>query len=115
MAVFAPGNSTTWASEEALTNPSDTDVAADTGELAGGIYDIRVLVGGTAAAKWIINRRNAANGADVGDQPTVYTAANTSQFAQFTMTLEASERVRVTVSGNVTGVLSALITAERLV
>jgi len=115
MAVFAPGNSTTWASEEALTDPSAADVAADTGALPGGIYDIRVLVGGTAAAPWIINRRNAANGADVGDQPSLYTAANTSQFAQFTMTLEANERVRVTLGDDVTGVVSALITAERLV
>lgn len=113
MAIFAAGNAPLWESEGALTNPDAGDVAADTGELKAGIYDIRVVVGGTAAASWTVNRRNAANDADVGDQPLVYTAANTSQWVQLTMTLEASERVRVLVSA-LTGTCSALVTAEPL-
>lgn len=113
MAIFASGNSPTWASEGALTNPTAGDVAADTGAQLAGLYDVRVVVGGTAAAAFTINRRNAANAADVGDQPVLYTAANTSQAAQLTMTLEAGERVRVTV-GALTGEACAVITAEPL-
>jgi len=113
MAIFAPGNKPVWESEGAQTNPTASQVMADTGALAEGLYDIRVICGATAAGSWVINRRNAANGADVGDQPVIYTAANTSQWVQVTMSLEAGERVRVT-SGGLTGSASALITAEPL-
>lgn len=113
MAIFAAGNPPLWESEGVKTNPSAGDVLADTGALAVGLYDIRILVGGSAAASWTVNRRNAANGADVGDQPLVYTPAGASQWAQFTMSLEASERVRLKVSA-LTGTACALITAERL-
>lgn len=113
MPTYGVGNAIVFESAGQLTNPSAGDVAADTGALAAGTYELRYVVGGSVASISTINRRNAANGAAVGDQPLIYAAAGASQTGRLTMTLETDERVRITV-GALTGTYCALITAERL-
>lgn len=96
------------------TNPTTATAMADTGALSAGVYEMRIICGGSAAAIWNIERRNAANDAAVGDIVIVYTAAG--QSAQFALTfeLEASERVRVMLNTNLTGTAAAAINAEQL-
>jgi hypothetical protein len=93
------------------TNPAGT-VMADTGVLPSNKYELHVIAGGTATGVFTIERRNAANGANVGDTVAVRTVANQSQ--QFTLYyfLNTNERLRVIATG--TGDFEATVVADRL-
>lgn len=96
------------------TNPTTATVLADTGALVAGLYEVRVLLGASAAAIFALERRNAANGANVGDVPAIYVPAAGSLYAVFTYVLEASERLRVVMETNLTGTAAATLQVERL-
>lgn len=121
MAERSPGNKPVLASAGKQTNPADQTVHADTGALldAGALkdktFEIRVIAGGSAAAIWQIQRRNAANAANVGPSPySFYTIANGSGEFVIVTPLAAGERVRVTNDGAITGTTAATIHAEAL-
>jgi hypothetical protein len=97
------------------TNPTAGTVTADTGALPAGNYEVRVTVGASAAAQFLLQRRNAANGANVGDTVVLYAAAGQSGQYVFSFVLEASERVRVVMDDTLAaGTASCAINAEQL-
>jgi hypothetical protein len=96
------------------TNPTTTDVLADTGALPASLYEMRILVGCTVAAVFLVQRRNAANGANVGD--VVYIRAAAGQTGQYVLKYEMNkdERLRVLPAANITGDAEVTIQAERI-
>lgn len=95
------------------TNPTTTTILADTGALPGGVYEARFVFGASAAAIFAIQRRNAANDANVGDAVNVYCPANDSKHLALRWELEVNERLRVTMQTNLTGDASAAVSAQR--
>ncbi len=96
------------------TNAADATVHADTGALPAGIYDVRIAVGGSVAAIWIIQVRNAANSDNTGDTHTVYSAAGqTAQFTLGNVDLNLNERIRVVNDGAITGTTAGNVFAYR--
>jgi hypothetical protein len=102
------------------TNPSAT-VMADTGALqsgsggynnGGGIYEILVTASATAAAPFTLQRRNAANGANVGSTFVFRCPANSTVAVPFRLEAEANERFRVLCT--VTGDAEAGIMVQRV-
>jgi hypothetical protein len=114
MAVRAPGNKPVLDASAATANPGTSDILADTGALGPGRYEVRVLVGGDAAGTFQVQRRNAANGANVGDVPIIYTAATSSGEYVLTYVLETGERIRVLPTASLTGNFAATIQVEEL-
>lgn len=96
------------------TNPTTATILADTGALEGGIYRAHLVLGASAAAKFAVQRRNAANSANVGDVVNIYVAAGTTEEVTLRFALEKDERVRVTMLANLTGTASAAIQAQRV-
>lgn len=113
------GNTVFNATAGKQTNPADQFVHADTGVLIGAgsgrskMFELTITVGGSVAAIWQIQRRNAANGANVAPSPyTVYTLAGQSTTVWMTTQIDPGERVRVTNDGAITGTTAASIMAE---
>lgn len=114
MADFAPGNAPILNSAGEQTNPTTATVLADTGAVPyGGYYEARVIVSADATAQFDVQRRNAANGANVGSVVTFYCPANDSRQIVLLYTLEAGERIRVMVNQNLTGVAVATVQVEQ--
>lgn len=107
------GNPPQVFSEGTQTDPTTTDVLADTDKQSAGLYEVRVFVGGAVDATYAVQRRNAANDANVGDAIVLRGGTTTAEYV-LTLTLETDERVRVLPSANVTGDVEAAIQIERL-
>jgi hypothetical protein len=79
-------------------------VLADTGSLAAGTYQFFVLVGndeGSANARlWVLQRRNAANTADIWSQILNAGAGLVYPIFEWRETVAANERIRVTSDPN---------------
>lgn len=114
MAERVPKNPPILETGGELTNPADDAVVADTGALTAGIYEFRVGCGATAAAHFAVQRRNAANGANVGDVVILYAAAGQTGMYPLTYKLEEGERVRVIMDDALTGGASVFINGEKL-
>src|SRR3990167_8501461 len=95
------------------TNPTTSTVLADTGALPGAVYDVRLTLGASAAAKFAIQRRNAANDANVGDVIIIYCAANVGLVHTLLTQLEPNERIRVTMATDLTGTAAVSVAAQR--
>ena len=99
------------------TNPTTATVLADTGAVApvnGGRFIVWVTIATDANAQFDIQRRNAANGANVGSVPTVYVPANDTRQFSFAFSLEAGERIRVVPNANITGVCAVTLNYQRI-
>lgn len=97
-------------SEGEKTNPIDDALVADSGAVVyGGIYEVLVTIGASAAADVQVQRRNAANDANVGDTPVIKVPAGQSGQYRFWFNLAASERVRVVMDDALTGTLAASV------
>lgn len=114
MAIRESANVPGIASEGDKLNPGSLEVLADTGALAAGNYEMRVFAGTTLSSSVLVQRRNAANAANVGVAPRLYTAANLTAEYVFTFRLEASERVRVLMGEALTGTAHGAIQYEVL-
>jgi hypothetical protein len=102
------------ATEGSKTNPTDTLLLADTGAIAtGGIYCVHVVGGSSAAGKVNIQRRNAANDANVGVVPILYGAAGEGIFVELKIEVETGERIRATNNGGLTGTQAVTLCAYR--
>ena len=112
--IWDAGNLAIVESEGQTTNPGTTNVMADTGALDGGNYEVRALVGASAAATFALQRRNAANDGNVGDVPVLYVVAGSS--AQFTLRyrVEAGERIRLMMHAALTGTAAAALNVEKM-
>lgn len=114
MSFYDWGNPPRVETEGELTNPTTATVMADTGALAAGRWHIFVSIGCSVAGQFQIQRRNAANGANVGDVPVKYIAAGQSAQFVYQTVLEAGERVRVLPDDNVTGTAVADLVFQQM-
>lgn len=114
MAGRALGNKPLIKSEGEKTNPALNLLMADTGALAAGTWELRFTVGASAAADFQIQRRNAANTANVGDVVILKGPAGQSGQYIFTFHLEVNERVRVVMDDALTGTAAVAINGEKL-
>jgi hypothetical protein len=84
-------------------NPTTASVLADTGALPGAMYDVRVLVGCSAAATFNVQHRNAANSGNVSDTVLIRAAAGQTGEYILKYALNKDERIRVVPEANITG------------
>jgi hypothetical protein len=110
-ASYAPVMDTTGSQ----TNPTTATVLADTGALPSSLYEVRVLVGCSVAAAFVLQRRNEANDANVGDVPVLRAAAGQTGEYVLKYELLTNERLRVLPAANITGSGEATIQVERMV
>jgi hypothetical protein len=114
MADFALGNAPILNSVAISTNPTAGTVMADSGAVPyAGLYEVNVIIGQSAAATFTIQRRNAANGANVGSTVDLFGAAGQSGQYRLLYTLEITERVRVVMQANLTGTAAAAVQIEQ--
>ena len=99
------------------TNPTTSTVLADTGAIATTSlnYEFIVTVWCTAAATFSVQRRNAANGANVGDVATIRVPADMAGQYRFLFSLASGERVRILPQASITGDAAATINGEQCV
>jgi len=95
------------------TDPADDALMADTGALAAGNYEFVVTVGGSAAGDFAVQRRNAANNANVGTPVVIKGPAGQSGQYRYMTTLEAGERVRIVMDDALEGTAAAALNGER--
>ncbi len=103
------------------TTPTAATVMADTGAIGavggqdgGGVYEITVVVSATAIAEFALQRRNAANGANVGDVHVFYCPAGSFTF-KWVDELEKGERFRIVMDTTLAaGVAVANIAVQRV-
>src|SRR6267142_2385400 len=95
----------TWYSGTLTTNPSDAAVLVDTGALAAGKYFLVVSAWASVAAAYDVQHRNAANSATNKSQRRAVAANGNDDLVLGTLTLVASERLRVAQAGALTGVI----------
>lgn len=101
--------------EGELTNPSDDALTADTGALPyTGHYEFLITIGASAAAHFQVQRRNAANGANVGAVPIIYGPAGQSGQYRVWVSIAAGERVRVVMDDALTGTCAVTINGMQL-
>ncbi len=97
------------------TNPTGgTTVLADTAALDGGIYEVLVVASASAAAEFVVQVRNAANDANIGDTHIFYAPANTPVSVPFRFEIDADQRVRVLCNADLTGDAVANVFAQRV-
>jgi hypothetical protein len=120
MAFRDLGNKPLLDTQGLQTNAADQTVHADPGVLnANGarrkFFEVRCICGGSVAAVWQLQRRNAANGANVAPSPyTFYTAAGQSSEFVVLIQVEETERIRLTNSGAITGTTAGSLQIEAL-
>lgn len=100
-------------SEGELTNPLDEALTADTGALDRGNYEFLITVGASAAADVRIERRNAANGANVGNTLVLKAPAGQSGQYRLLYSVDQGERVRVLMDDALTGTIAVGINGEQ--
>jgi len=112
---FIRGNPPTVTAGTEQTNPTAGTVIVDSGALPAGTYLFYVSIGASAAAQFQVQRRDAANGSNVGNPALKYIAAGQSAQFVYQTVLESNERVRVTMDDNLTGTAVADLVYQRLV
>lgn len=112
---FYPGNEPFSATEGELTNPAGNTLMADTGVLKAKKYGIRAVFTASAAASFVLQRRNAANSLNVGAATIVRVPANGSVEIVQVYRLEVGERLRVvTWDALAAGVAAVTIQTEAI-
>lgn len=96
------------------TNPTTSDVLADSGALPGAIYEVRVFVGCSVAATFVVQHRDAANSGNVGSVPVLRAAAGQTAEYVYTMAFNTNERVRVLPEANITGAAECAVEVTRI-
>jgi hypothetical protein len=86
-----------------VTNPTTAEVMADTGALPGALYEVRIMVGCSAAATFNVQHRNAANDGNVSDTVIIRAAAGQTGEYILKYALVKNERIRVLPEANITG------------
>ena len=115
MAIRAMDNVPVLDASAKLTDPAQDAVVADSGAVATkGLYEVRFILGASAAATMKLQRRNAANSGNVGDIPIVFVPAGASAEFILNYSLDASERVRAVMEAALTGDAAGAIQIEAL-
>lgn len=98
-----------------ITNPSTTSDFGDSGNLAAGVWGVRVIAGGSVAAIWELQRRNAGDTANVSPSPyDFYTPAGQSGEYIWTVEVVADESIRLRLQAGVTGTAAGQIQLAKL-
>lgn len=114
MAQRSANNPVAPYSEGLKTNPASADVVADTGALPAGIYEVIGIFGQSAAAVYTVQRRNAANGANVGDTVDVHGPAAATAVVPLRYEILTGERIRVVMQASLTGTSSVALIPQRV-
>ena len=96
------------------TNPTTSTVLADTGVLPGALYEVRVLVGCSAAATMNVEHRNAANDGTISDTVLLRVAAGQTGMYVLKFDVKTNERIRVVPEANITGAAESTLQAIRV-
>lgn len=93
-----------------LTNPADTTVMVDTGQLEEGNYLFGFIIEASVAANVDIQHRNAANSANI-DFIKIRVANAGTEYPLFPskVRINTNQRVRLVMSGGITGEIQANI------
>lgn len=93
-----------------LTNPADTTVIVDTGQLEEGNYLFGFIMESSVAANVDVQHRNAANSANVDFMRIRISDAGT-EYPLFPskIKIETNQRIRLVMSGGITGEIQANI------
>jgi hypothetical protein len=94
-----------------LTNPADTTVIIDTGQLEKGNYLLGFIIETSAAGAAVdIQHRNAANSANI-DFVRIRIPNVGTEYPLFPskIKIDTNERIRLTMSGGITGEIQANI------
>jgi hypothetical protein len=98
-----------WASGGILTNPAIDAILADSGSLAAGQTNVRVVFGGSVAAIATIEHRNTLNTVNVNSQTIAIAANEVVSIDLPGVIFVATERVRLRLNAAVVGSLHASI------
>ena len=99
-----------WATEGRKTTPLAGTVLADTGEMVGQPYALRVIVSANVSASVKLQHRNAENNANAEEELVIDVLGSSPVALSFTFTLENDERVRVVTTATVAGGVQAVLT-----
>lgn len=93
-----------------LTNPADATVIVDTGQLDEGNYLFGFIIENSVAANVDIQHRNSANNANI-DFMRVRIANAGTEYPIFPskIKIETNQRIRLVMSGGITGEIQANI------
>lgn len=93
-----------------LTNPADTTVIVDTGQLDEGNYLFGFIMESSVAANVDVQHRNAANGANI-DFVRIRISDAGTEYPLFPskIKIETNQRIRLVMSGGITGEIQANI------
>lgn len=115
MAIYNAAYAAVHNSAGKTTNPTTASVLADTGAVTyGGLYEVRILVGCSAAATFYLQHRDATN-ATTTTQVLLRAAAGQTGEYILKYNLAASERLRALPEANITGDAEITIQAIRVV
>lgn len=92
-------NSLTVQSAGKSATPADNEIMANSGAMAAGRYDVRVIVSATLAGVWEILHRNAADDGNIGPITAIRSIATGTAEVEVTFDLAESERVTVIMDG----------------
>lgn len=93
-----------------LTNPSDSTVIVDTGQLEEGNYLFGFIISNSVAANIDIQHRDAANSSNI-DFMRIRIANAGTEYPLFPskIKIETNQRIRLIMSGGITGGIQANI------
>ena len=109
--TFANG---VWTSGAILTNPVDTTVLVDTGELSAGNYLVALVGAGSVAWVYDAQQRDAANATTIDSQRRRPAAGNEDFLFATKIVVVAGERLRCVLVGGITGEVQMSIFAQAI-
>ena len=105
-----------WDDGALATNPSASQVLADTGQLEAGDYLFSFMVHSTVDSTMVLVHRNAADSADISSKEVPLSAGTFVEPVFGTkIALAANERIVVRMKGAITGDAQASIFSSKIV
>lgn len=116
MAMWSPGAYPVVDTQGEIGTPTNGQVLADTGALPGGVYHVTSVVAtyGAGLVKWFVQSRNAANDANVGDVPILYTQGTATEDVGLELLVNEGGRFRIMADTVSAGTCAATVIAVRM-
>lgn len=103
-----------WVDGSEATNPGDNQILVDSGPLKQGNYLFAVITGASVDWVYYLEHRNALNDANISLQKRYPKAGNDDFFSPNKVFVAEGERLRVRLSGAITGVIQASIFTQEV-
>lgn len=101
-------------SQGVQTNPTTSDVMADTGQLPPGVYELVFMASTDADARMQVEHRNAGNTGNTSDVSAFRVPANQTITGLLRFFVNKNERIRIMMTANLTGHAEASVNAQRI-